>query len=266
MTMSMDDSADPGRGRTRLRTGLLVVVVSLLVMTGLLSWLSVGAKARAARALPVATQIPTVVEPDTPQPSRSASAEPAARQPESVPQPDPGWLRSTAGATGIPQRALQAYATASLAVAGECGLAWNTLAAIGAVESAHGSHGGSVLGADGRISPEIRGPVLNGVGTGRIGDTDGGELDGDRRWDRAMGPLQFIPSTWRAWGSDGNGDGLADPDQIDDAALSAARYLCASGDLRTDAGWRDAIWAYNHSWEYVSTVAQVATGYAEAVS
>jgi membrane-bound lytic murein transglycosylase B len=75
--------------------------------------------------------------------------------------------------------------------------------------------------------------------------------------------MQFIPSTWDLAGRDGNGDGKADPFNIDDAALSAAAYLCAHGrDLTTAQGWTDAIYSYNQSGFYLSQVRDQATAYA----
>jgi membrane-bound lytic murein transglycosylase B len=79
--------------------------------------------------------------------------------------------------------------------------------------------------------------------------------------------MQFIPSTWRAWASDGNLDGRADPQQIDDAALAAARYLCAGGrDLATGAGWWAAVLAYNGSVPYGQKVFGLADGYARTTA
>lgn len=180
---------------------------------------------------------------------------------------DPRWAATTAAATGIPVRALLAYAAAALVVAAEqpgCGIGWNTLAGIGAIESDHGRHGGSVLGEDGYPVPAIRGPALDGAGVAAIADTDGGAWDGDARWDRAVGPLQFIPDTWRRWGADANGDGVADPNQIDDAALAAGRYLCAGGSVSSPEGWRRAVFSYNHLDSYVDDVAATANRYAAA--
>jgi membrane-bound lytic murein transglycosylase B len=171
---------------------------------------------------------------------------------------DPTWLRTTAAATGIPERALDAYATATLRLSTDqpgCGLGWNTLAAIGAIESGHGSHGGAVLGDDGVARPPILGPRLDGSRFMRIADSDGGALDGDAEVDRAVGPFQFIPQTWARWGSDGDGDGVADPHDMTDAALSAGRYLCSYGDLSGVDGWRRAVFAYNHDDAYVDGVA-----------
>ncbi|MCW5954772.1 MAG: lytic murein transglycosylase [Propionibacteriaceae bacterium] len=200
---------------------------------------------------------------DTDAPAREAES----GLPSTLRRVDPEWARRTASATGIPVRALLAYASANLTVAAEqpgCGIGWNTLAAIGAIESAHGSHGGAVLGEAGYPDPAIRGVALNGDGVAAIRDTDDGAWDGDTRWDRAVGPMQFIPSTWARWGADGNGDGAADPNQIDDAALAAARYLCASGAMTSTAGWRAAVFSYNHSDSYVDDVAVTANRYAAA--
>jgi len=84
-------------------------------------------------------------------------------------------------------------------------------------------------------------------------------------WDHAVGPFQFIPSTWLRWKADGNGDGVADPQNIDDAALAAGRYLCAGGkDLATGSGWWQAILSYNNSVAYVQNVFTAADGYARA--
>ncbi|MCD2443155.1 lytic transglycosylase domain-containing protein [Agromyces sp. SYSU K20354] len=184
-----------------------------------------------------------------------------------MPQVDPEWTSRMSAATGIPERALSAYALAHVAIAEdqpECGVDWTTIAAIGSIESDHGNHADSVLGDDGYPKPDIIGRALDGDGVATIEDTDGGVLDGDTTWDRAVGPMQFIPSTWDKWGSDGNDDGAADPNQIDDAAQAAARYLCASGSMTSPEGWRAAIFSYNHDNDYVDKVASVAIEYAAA--
>lgn len=181
---------------------------------------------------------------------------------------DPGWLASTARKTGIPSRALQAYVQASNTLKREqpgCRLAWNTLAALGLIESEHAR---GQLRANGDVSPKIIGPVLNGNGFAAIPDSDGGVFDGDSRWDRAVGPMQFIPQTWARYGRDGNDDGVADPQNIDDAALSAAGYLCAAAaeagndGLRSAAGWSHAVLAYNQSSVYLNDIFDAAQRYA----
>ncbi|WP_330475566.1 lytic murein transglycosylase [Terrabacter sp. C0L_2] len=127
------------------------------------------------------------------------------------------------------------------------------LAAIGEVESS--SLRGRSLDASHDVVPPVLGPALTGGAYSSIRDTDGGRYDGDPVWDRAVGPMQFIPGTWRLWGADGNGDGVADPQNIEDAALAAADYLCAGGrDLSRQADLEAAVLSYNHSQRYLATV------------
>lgn len=227
----------------------------------------------AAAAEPVPADITTTVNPDATAVTGSESIEtqPADPAPADAPSTvqlvtaDATWSARTAAATGIPERALRAYASAALTLKAEqpgCGLGWNTLAGIGAIESAHGTHSGGHLDAAGYPQPAIRGIPLDGSASAEIADTDGGAWDGDATWDRAVGPLQFIPATWQRWGADGNGDGVADPNQIDDAALAAGRYLCAAGEMTSATGWRRAIFSYNHLDSYVDDVAAAANTYA----
>ena len=167
--------------------------------------------------------------------------------------------------------ALAAYGAAEVRLAKEdrgCHLSWVALAGIGRIESDHGRYGGAVLGEDGRSTPRIVGVPLDGNGVAAIGDSDGGTLDGDTVHDRAVGPLQFIPSTWRRWGADGDGDGTADPNSLPDAALAAGRYLCAAGrgDLRTGPAWTRAVLAYNNSGDYLRKVTAASNGYVVAAA
>ena len=160
---------------------------------------------------------------------------------------------------GIPRPALGAYAGAASVLAEkspQCHLGWSTLAAIGHIESDDGRYGGAVLGENGYPSVPIVGPALDGSEFAGIRDSDRGQWDGDPVWDHAVGPFQFIPQTWRTWAADGNGDGRADPNQIEDAALAAARYLCHAGDLSSVGGWRRAVFSYNHLDSYVDDVAR----------
>jgi Transglycosylase SLT domain len=161
--------------------------------------------------------------------------------------------------TEIPAPALRAYKTAELIMkssAPGCGLDWEILAGIGRVESDHGRFGGAVVATDGTSSPQIYGVPLNGVGdVAAIRDSDGGALDGDTVWDRAVGPMQFLPTTWDVVGVDADGDGVKNPHDLDDAALAAAVYLCAGDvDLRDRAQLREALLRYNPSTEYVDLV------------
>jgi membrane-bound lytic murein transglycosylase B len=178
------------------------------------------------------------------------------------------WIASTSVATGISPIAVRAYGDASLRLAKDqpgCHVGWTTLAGIGGIESGHGTTGGVTLLADGTTSRPILGPALDGsAGMATIrSDAESTRWHGDPEWDHAVGPMQFIPSTWHTWGADGNGDGVADPNNISDAALTTARYLCASGgDLRTGQGWSRAIFSYNHSDDYVRSVLARANQYA----
>ncbi|MFD3436381.1 lytic transglycosylase domain-containing protein [Streptomyces sp. NPDC058685] len=157
---------------------------------------------------------------------------------------------------GIPATVLAAYKQAEQTIAASdpgCHVPWQLLAAIGKVES--GQARGGKVDADGTTFSPILGPVLNGVGFANISDTDNGAFDGDSTHDRAVGPMQFIPSTWATWGQDANGDGRKDPNNIYDAALAAGRYLCAGDrDLGVKAHLDRAILGYNHSQEYLRTV------------
>jgi membrane-bound lytic murein transglycosylase B len=177
-----------------------------------------------------------------------------------------GWADEQADRLGIPAVALEAYGYAAAVMSRsrpDCGIAWTTLAGIASVESKHGTHGGSEVDADGAVRPPIIGIPLDGSpGVALVRDTDGGALDGDPVYDRAVGPLQFIPETWKRWGVDANGDGVIDPHNIDDAALSAARYLCVSGgDLTSERGWQRALFTYNRSNAYLLTVRDRAAAY-----
>ncbi|WP_405394212.1 lytic transglycosylase domain-containing protein [Microbispora hainanensis] len=107
------------------------------------------------------------------------------------------------------------------------GLSWTVLAAIGQVESGHGRNNG----------PSSAG---------------------------ALGPMQFMPATWKAYGVDGDGDGEADIWSPYDAVPSAAKYLCANGAGAGGEKLRKAVWFYNHSWDYVNKVLSLADAYARA--
>nr|WP_139025787.1 lytic transglycosylase domain-containing protein [Gordonia neofelifaecis] len=174
-----------------------------------------------------------------------------------------------AGPLGIPGVVLKAYKLAATRVAAEspqCKLPWYLLAGIGRIESGHAGNGN--VDAYGNTRTKIRGPVLDGslAGNAVIHDSDGGRLDGDAGHDRAMGPMQFIPSTWAAWGGDGNGDGKADPDNVFDATYSAGRYLCAGfTDIMAGQNKVNAVLRYNHSMPYVNNVLGWAAAYAAGV-
>jgi membrane-bound lytic murein transglycosylase B len=170
------------------------------------------------------------------------------------------WTVPAGAGRAIPALTLRAYREAAAWAGGYdpgCRLSWTVLAGIGRIESNHGLYGGAAtrFSAAGAVSPRITGPPLDGRGVAAIPDSDGGRWDGDTVWDRAVGPMQFLPGTWRSLGRDGNGDQVADPNNLFDAAVSAAGYLCLSGgDLTDPARLRQAVYGYNHSWAYVDAV------------
>ncbi|MCW6005897.1 lytic murein transglycosylase [Micromonospora sp. CPCC 205371] len=175
------------------------------------------------------------------------------------------WASQAASKVDVPLVAMQAYGYAELVVAQtnpSCNLKWTTLAAIGKVESNHGRFN-ATLSNNGQSLPRILGPPLNGQGgTQRILDTDQGELDGDPTYDKAVGPMQFIPTTWRQHAIDADNDQAKDPNDIDDAALAAGNYLCQGGrDLSNGQDWWNAILSYNDVRPYAQSVFDAANDY-----
>lgn len=175
-------------------------------------------------------------------------------------------LSAPASAAGISPVALAAYQRAETVINAAdltCHLSWQLVAAVARVESDDGQVGGAAIGTDGVARPAILGPVLDGSSdTSSIADTDAGQYDGDIRHDRAIGPLQLLPSTWSVVGVDGDADGVRDPQDIDDASLAAAVYLCSGDDDLAVAGaQRAALLRYNHSRAYVDTVLAVLHAY-----
>ncbi|CAN5853773.1 hypothetical protein BH23ACT10_BH23ACT10_37390 [soil metagenome] len=161
----------------------------------------------------------------------------------------------------IPEVVLAAYRNAARnasAVVEGCTLDWPVLAGIGRVESRHGLFLGddSVIDTQGNIGQHIVGPALDGDGLASISDSDRGRLDGDSDWDRAVGLMQFIPSSWQRYGQDGNDDGKRDPHNVFDATLAATDHLCSThpGDLADDTRLDRALFSYNRSTRYVSDV------------
>lgn len=170
------------------------------------------------------------------------------------------------GALGIPRMALSAYRNAEqkMAVsAPDCGVSWNLLAGIGRIESGHAG-GGAVDGRGTAVQP-IYGPALDGTLPGNeviISSSVGNRVT----YARAMGPMQFLPGTWARYASDGDGDGLADPQNLFDSTLAAARYLCSGGlNLRDPSQVMAAILRYNNSMPYAQNVLGWASAYATGV-
>jgi membrane-bound lytic murein transglycosylase B len=202
-----------------------------------------------AQAEPLTGVSQTVAMPHAPAPS---TAEPTSDNPRQTVTP-----RSPIGSQSIPATVLSAYRAAADRLTDtdpSCGMRWQVLAGIGKIESGHA--GGGRVTAAGDAVPRILGPVLNGAGSvAAISDHDNGRWDLDTRWDRAVGPMQFIPGTWALFGVDGSDDGVADPNNVFDAAVSAGHYLCVGGsEVRTSDGLAAALRRYNNSAAYVAAV------------
>ncbi len=167
-------------------------------------------------------------------------------------------LPTGSGALGIPEIVLAAYRNAELALESTqpgCGLTWNLLAGIGRIESGHASSGRT--DPAGTTTTPIFGPALDGTLPGNevIKEADGGFV-------RALGPMQFLPSTWVHYAADGNGDGAADPHNVFDAALAAGKYLCSGGlNLRDAAQELRAVLRYNNSMSYAANVLSWSAAY-----
>jgi len=256
----MSPSPNAGRHRAnRRRARRAATLVPLALLSG--SWTTCllgGATATSdASSLSSDGVVPPAAPIDAP------ASLPTVRRPATgVPSP-----AASVRGDGIPAVALSAYQRAAAVIDAAddgCHLGWPLLAAIGRVESDHGRHSGSRLSEDGVARPSIFGPLLDGRhGTTRIADTDGGLFDRSAALDRAVGPMQFIPSTWLIVGVDGDSDHQRDPQDIDDAALAAAVYLCSGeGDLATAVGAGAAAYRYNHSPAYVELVMRIAREYA----
>ena len=250
-----------GFGRTQKASALLpLAVLSAAWTAGLATTGSNASAAADSHGLPGGAQVPSqaVKAPASVTPSHALGPGIAGHRRQ---------ILATASASGIPAVALAAYqraATVINAADSSCHMPWQLVAAIGRVESDHGRANGNVLTDQGVAKPGIYGPVLDGRhGTALIKDTDAGRYDHDTTYDRAVGPMQFIPSTWAIVGVDADNDGQRNPQDIYDASLGSAVYLCSGpDDLATGAGMRSAVFRYNHSAKYVDLVVAIEKAYA----
>lgn len=247
-------------GRAQKASALLpLAVLSVAWTAGLATAGSDASASASSHTLPDGTQVPL-----------EAVQAPASLTPPGTLTPGVrGHVHqvvSTASATGIPAVALAAYQRAATVIDAadqSCHMPWQLVAAIGRVESDHGRTNGNVLTDSGVAKPGIYGPVLDGRhGTSLIRDTDAGHLDHNTSYDRAVGPMQFIPSTWAIVGVDADNDGQRNPQDIYDASLGSAVYLCSGpDDLSTGAGQRASVFRYNHSKRYVDLVLAIEHAY-----
>ncbi|MFD9822217.1 lytic transglycosylase domain-containing protein [Streptomyces violascens] len=246
----------PHMGR-RLRKGAGTTAVAALAVAALSASQAPGVVHASTPTDQAASDVTPTPTPDAPASGNSPyyTDLPPLTSPTPPPNASTGTL-PIGDQQGIPATVLDAYKKAEAALATDrpnCHLPWQLLGGIGKVESGH-ANGGRV-DANGTTLTPILGPVLNGAGFANITDTDGGAYDGDKVHDRAVGPMQFIPSTWASSGRDGNGDGVKDPNNVYDAALAAGFYLCGNGrDVAVKADLDKAILSYNQSQEYLTTV------------
>jgi hypothetical protein len=169
----------------------------------------------------------------------------------------------------IPTAALAAYQRAAAVINladTRCHLDWELVAALGKVLTDHGREGGSELDDEGVSRPAVLGQRLSGRhGTTRVSDTDAGLFDRDTRFDRAVGPLLLLPAVWSVVNVDADADGRRNPQDVDDAALSAAVLLCAGpGDFRNASHVRSEIRRYHSGAGYTKSVLGVRAAYRDA--
>ena len=183
-----------------------------------------------------------------------------------VSAPPPPIVVNSPGTLGIPAKALSAYRNAERIMAGAypaCGVSWNLLAGIGRIESMHAN--GGATDARGTAVRPIYGPALDGTLPGNEVIVQS-SVGGRATYARAMGPMQFLPGTWSRYAADGDGDGVADPQNLYDSTLAAARYLCSGGlNLRDPSQVLAAILRYNNSMPYARNVLGWAAAYATGV-
>ena len=248
--------------RTLSKRAKALTLVPLALLSGVWTASLVTTSASVAsasknHALPDGTRVPTTAiqaPASVPVPGEVAPA---------VPEGSEDSVVSGASSNGIPAPALSAYQRAAQIIDSAdktCNIPWELIGAIGRVESDHGRYGGNTLTDAGFSKPGIYGIELNGKnGTQVVHDTDGGQIDHDPVYDRAVGPMQFIPSTWQV---DADGDNKRDPQDINDASLATAVYLCSGTDnLGTRKGQEAAVLRYNHSQNYVNLVLRIMEAY-----
>jgi membrane-bound lytic murein transglycosylase B len=257
----------PGKPGNRTLWIALIVMIGLLAAAGIVGTFVVPGHDPAAVAGPTggpatgSSSAPKV--PAAPSPTLVVPSAPA--RPADALGP---WAGRIGGAIDVPAVAVQAYAYAQLMVQQTtplCHLGWTTLAGLGQVDSQHGQAAGAVLDKNGRSSPPILGPPLDGKeGRSLVGDTDAGAYDSDDAYDRGMGPLLLVPSVWRTYASDGDNDQILDPYDIDDASLAMAKLLCVGGeDLAQISGWTAAMTRLGGGDAFTQAVYQAADSYGQ---
>lgn len=268
-------------GRHRKRSSSTVRRNTVIALTGLIpaGAITVASGYGASADIPFlqtrTTANESVLEPSVVAPAVAVAPAPAPAPepaPASPPPPAAPALPESlaAGPLGVPGINVAAYRSAEQLLAQStpgCSMNWALLAGIGRVESTHANDGAA--GADGTLFEPILGPVLDGslAGNNVIMDTDGGELDGNATYDRAVGPMQFLPETWKHYATDGNGDGKADPQNLFDSAATTGKYLCDGGlNMADPLQATRAILRYNNSMAYVANVVAWSVAYSTGIA
>ncbi|TCN55070.1 membrane-bound lytic murein transglycosylase B [Rhodococcus sp. SMB37] len=218
------------------------LVVPLLAAAGFAATASAPAPSGAS-ADPVPAQTAAVrevgilpAEPAAPQAMRSPSAatedpaDPLSQAPPAM--PGDGFAILGDGPLAIPELVFYAYRAAEMQLAinsPECGLPWHLLAAIGRLESNHADNGHT--------------DVLGTLTTPRTTP------------DGRVGPMQLPAGAWERFPSDGNVDGVTDPQNVFDATLAAGAWACADGaSARDEAGEARVAAMFDSSPEYLANV------------
>ncbi|MBO0855599.1 MAG: lytic murein transglycosylase [Nocardia sp.] len=250
-------------GRHRKQPATNIRRGSVIALTGLVpaGLVAVGASAAEVNAGESANLTPPQHNPEKQaQPAADELMRPAVHPGAPIVETQtPGQDHSDlpAGPAGMPGIAYQAYQNAERVLAQEepnCHMSWSELAGIGQIESHH-AYGKT--DSKGVAQDPIYGPALDGSLSGNnVVPTAGDALDGGSGgYARALGPMQFLPDTYRKYAGDGDGDGISDPQNLFDASLTAGKYLCSGGENMNDLSQQSkAIMRYNNSMAYVANV------------
>ncbi|MGW4482988.1 murein transglycosylase [Amycolatopsis sp. NPDC004368] len=215
------------------------------MLTGVVLVVTIGVRNPAPAVAPPAAVAPVSsfsVQPQQPVSGaaapRAGLAAPPDRPTESDQAELDAWAARVSGKTQLPARVLAAYGRAEMWMRRQkpaCHLSWATLAAIGHLAT----------------------PSLTVSATGDAPAVPDGS---------GLGPLHFTQANWTKYAERANGDGKpANPQNLDDAAFTAARYLCSGGDdLATPSGWWRGMLFYNASVDYVQQAFSAADSYAAA--
>lgn len=248
-------------------------LLGIAILTPLVLTLGVGASAPIVKPVLETTVTPLAAVATTPESDTGVSVVAAMKAPRpfqtagtALSAPPPAAVVSAPGNLRIPTVALNAYRNAERMMASAapaCGMSWNLLAGIGRIESMHAN--GGATDVDGTAVKPILGPALDGTLPGN--EVIVQSRNNDRvTYARAMGPMQFLPGTWSRYASDGNGDGKAEVQNLFDATLAAARYLCSGGlNMRDQSQVMTSILRYNNSVAYARNVLGWAAAYATGV-